>query len=60
MNFKQQVTVKFECKDLGELDRILNMEANRTAEAGSFPFTVLLLLEKTSGCGCVPGVLCGC
>ena len=30
MKFKQQITAKFECKDLGKLDRILNMEVTRT------------------------------
>ena len=34
MEFKQQITAKFECKDLGELDRILNMEVTRTVEGG--------------------------
>ena len=32
MKFKQQITTKFECKDLGELDRILIMEVTRTVE----------------------------
>ena len=36
MEFKQQITAKFECKDLGELDRILNMEVTRTVEGGLF------------------------
>ena len=36
MKFKQQITAKFECKDLGELDRILNMEVTRTVEGGLF------------------------
>ena len=34
MKFKQQITAKFECKDLGELDKILNMEVTRTVEGG--------------------------
>ena len=36
MKFKQQITAKYESKDLGELDRILNMEITRTAEGGLF------------------------
>ena len=36
MKFKQQITAEFECKDLGELDRILNMEVPRTVEGGLF------------------------
>ena len=36
MKFKQQITAKFECKDFGELDRILNMEVTRTGEEGLF------------------------
>ena len=34
--FKQQITAKYECKDLGPLDRILNMEVVRTREGGLF------------------------
>ena len=30
MKFKQQITAKIECKDLGELDRILNTEVTHT------------------------------
>ena len=36
MKFKQQITAKFDCKDLGELGRILNMEVTRTVEGGLF------------------------
>ena len=32
--FKQRITTKYECKDVGGLDRILNMEINRTVEGG--------------------------
>ena len=34
--FKQQITAKYDCKDLGALDRILNMEVVRTKEGGLF------------------------
>ena len=34
--FKQQITAKYDCKDLGPLDRILNMEVVRTREGGLF------------------------
>ena len=34
--FKQQIHAKFECKDLGELNRILNTEVTRTVEGGLF------------------------
>ena len=36
MKFKQQITAKFECKDLGELDKILNMKVTRTVGGGIF------------------------
>ena len=36
MIFRQQITAKYECKDLGELDRILNMEVTRTVVGGLF------------------------
>ena len=36
MKFKQQIKGKFECKDLGELDRILNIEITRTVEGNLF------------------------
>ena len=34
--FKQQITAKYDCKDLGLLDRILIMEVVRTKEGGMF------------------------
>ena len=34
--FKQQITAKYDCEDLGALDRILNMEVVRTKEEGLF------------------------
>ena len=40
MKFKQQINAKFECKDLGELDRILNMKVTRTVEGRSIFITV--------------------
>ena len=36
MKFKRQITTKYECKDLGELGRILNLEVTRTVEGGLF------------------------
>ena len=36
MKFKQQITAKFECKDLGELDRILYWMVTHTVEGGYF------------------------
>ena len=36
MKVKQQITASFECKDLGELDRILNVEVTRSVEGGLF------------------------
>ena len=33
---KPQITAKYDCKDLGALDRILNMEVVRTKEGGLF------------------------
>ena len=36
MKLKQQLTSKFECKDLEELDRKLNVEVTRTVEGGLF------------------------
>ena len=53
MKFKQQITAKFECKDLGELDRILNMEVTRTVEGDLFlsqSFYVKDVLEKFKQC----------
>ena len=32
----QQITAKYECKDLGELDRVLNMEVIRIVEGGLY------------------------
>ena len=36
MKFKQQITAKFECKDVGELNMMLSMEVTRTVEWGLF------------------------
>ena len=33
---KQQITAKYEWRDLGELDRILNMEVTRTVYGSRF------------------------
>ena len=47
--FKQQITAKYECKDLGEPDRILNMEVTGTVEGGLFlsqSLSVKNVLEK--------------
>ena len=49
MKFKQQITANFECKDLGELDRILNMEVTHIEEGGLFLLQLLYVkdvLEK--------------
>ena len=50
--FNQQITVKYECKDLGELDRICNIEVTRTVERGLFLSQCLYVndvLEKLTG-----------
>ena len=36
MKFKHQITAKYKCKDLKELDRILNMDVTHTVEGGLF------------------------
>ena len=36
IKFKKRITAKYECKDLGELDLILNMKVTRTVEVGLF------------------------
>ena len=36
IKFKQQITAKLECKDLGELARILIIEVTRTVEGSLF------------------------
>ena len=36
MKFIQHITAKYECKDVGELDRIINMEVTCTVEGGLF------------------------
>ena len=49
MKFTQQITANYECKVLGELDRILNMEVTQTAE-GVIPYVkdVLAKLKQYS------------
>ena len=46
MKFKQQINAKFECKDLGELDRIFIIEVTRTAEGGLFLSQSLYVKDK--------------
>ena len=45
MKFKQQISAKFECKNLKELDRILNMEVIFTLKGGLF-LSLKDVLEK--------------
>ena len=49
MKLNQQITAKYECKDLGELDGIFNMKVTRTVEGGLFlsqSLYVMDVLEK--------------
>ena len=36
MKFKQHISAKYELRDLGEVDRILNMGVTRTVKGGPF------------------------
>ena len=46
-SFKQQITTKYECEDLDELNRILNRELTHTVEGG---LSLSLSLSLCQGC----------